>query len=177
MKKSFWTTDKIVSLAAIGISLFTLFIFVKQTNIIERQSRLSVMPYLMIETSDNGFDRVFIVDVVNHGVGPAIIDYKRIYLNGEAYDLEFVDFLQQKTPMDSVNVMSSSTLQDGLAIPAGGTRNVVKVGGNDHSYFTFLETMSNLQEEDSFMYEIYYSSIYGDRWKITSKSERPEKVE
>ena len=53
-KKKFWTSDRIVGFSAMFISLITLFIFIKQTNIIDRQSKLSAMPYLMMQMSNNG---------------------------------------------------------------------------------------------------------------------------
>ncbi|MBT8310320.1 MAG: hypothetical protein HKO72_01275, partial [Flavobacteriaceae bacterium] len=73
MKKKFWNSERVVSFSAMFISLLTLFIFIKQTNIIERQSRLSALPYLMVETSNNSEDNTFEIEIVNHGVGPAII--------------------------------------------------------------------------------------------------------
>ena len=78
MKTKFWTSDKIVSFVAIIVSVFSLFIFVKQTNIIEEQNHLSVMPYLMLETANNGQDATFSIHIMNYGVGPAIIKKRTI---------------------------------------------------------------------------------------------------
>lgn len=157
------------------ISLLTLFIFIKQTNIIERQSRLSALPYLMVETSNNSEDNTFEIEIVNHGVGPAIIEKRVIIYQGKEYNMEFQDFLRQYIPeMDSVNITSSSTVQIGLSIPAGRSREILKVGGGQKSYTTFLKIMQELQEENSvFDYEIQYRSIYEERWEIGSRSDVP----
>lgn len=141
----------------------------------EKQSKLSVLPYLMIETSNNGYDNEFYIDIANYGVGPAIITKRIIYYKGKAYNMEFFDFLKtQIKEMDSINVISNSTLNEGLSIPAGKSRLVIKVGGNVTSYTNFLKIMGALQEEgNDFNYEIQYRSIYNDHWKITSDSETP----
>ncbi len=177
MKKKFWTSDKVVSFVAITISLFTLFIFVKQTNIIEEQSRLSVMPYLLLETSNDSYAKTFKIEIVNHGVGPAIIESRIIYLNGEAYDMEFADFFKnQLIGTDSVEILNRTTLQNGFALPSGNARNLITVGGDDYSYKTFLKIM-NAAQKDSFNYEIKYKSIYGDRWLISGNTNAPEGIE
>ena len=176
-KRKFWSSDKIVAFVAMGISLITLVIFVKQTNIIEEQSHLSVMPYLMMETSDNGFEKRFRIDVINYGVGPAIIEERTLRYKGEVYDMEFADFLEQfETEMDSIKITNRSTLQEGLAITAGSERNILGIGGGETSYNSFLQLMQGLIS-DSLYYEIKYRSIYGDRWRITSQNESPEKLD
>lgn len=176
--KKFLTSDKIVSFSAIFISLLTLIIFIRQTNIIEKQSRLSAMPYLMLETSNNAEDNQFFIDVVNHGVGPAIITKRTIIYKNKTYNMEFYDFLRTHIPeMDSVEVFSASTIQEGLSIPAGKIREVLKVGGGEKSYLRFMKIMENLQSEDNgFDYEIEYRSIYNDYWKIDGTSDVPEEL-
>ncbi|MCW5519463.1 hypothetical protein J1N09_06415 [Aureitalea sp. L0-47] len=177
MKKKFWTSDKVVSFVAIVVSVFSLFIFVKQTNIIEEQNHLSVMPYLLLESSNNAYENEFKIEIVNHGVGPAIIQERLLYYKGEEYDMEFVDFLKDVAPgTDSINVISSSTLQPGFALPAGASRQILKIGGSKKSYDDFMKFM-NMTRTDDFQYVIKYKSIYGDNWKITSQNEVPEKLE
>ncbi|MBT8268432.1 MAG: hypothetical protein KJN59_04340, partial [Bacteroidia bacterium] len=60
--KKFLSTDKIVALTAMFIGVLTLIIFIRQTNIMDTQGRLSVMPYLLLETSNNGENRTFSID-------------------------------------------------------------------------------------------------------------------
>ncbi|MEM7187778.1 MAG: hypothetical protein AAF466_14095, partial [Bacteroidota bacterium] len=175
--RKFWTADKIVGLSAMFISLMTLVIFIRQTNIIEEQSHLSVLPYLMMETSNDSELGRFKIDIENQGVGPAIIESRVILYKNELFDMEFADFLKQNIPaMDSVETINVSTLQQGLAISAGAKRNVLTVGGSRESYLQFLQIMQQLDEE-GFDYRIQYRSIYNDSWTISSDTDVPTPVD
>ncbi|WP_420601721.1 hypothetical protein [Flagellimonas sp.] len=177
MKKKFWTSDKLVGLVAILISLITLIIFVKQTNIMERQSRLSVMPYLMISKSEVGSENKYSFELINYGVGPAIVDSTLIFYKEKLYhNMEFVDFLNGELKvMDSIPVLNHASIRKGLAIPAGGERNFLTVGGNEEAYKAFLEVFQEL-DLNGFYFEIYYRSIYDDKWRITSETDLPHKL-
>ena len=174
MKKKFWTSEKIVSFSAIFISVMSLFIFKKQTDIIEEQSHRSVMPYLLMETSNSEKFKTFGIDIKNHGVGPAIIEERKIYFHGEVYDMEFRDFFWNVLEgTDSINVINNSSLQPGFALPAGASRNIMVAGGDDYSYMEFLRVMEIVMGEN-FQYKIVYRSIYNDRWEISSENNTPE---
>ncbi len=176
MKKKFWTSDKLVGLVAILISLITLIIFVRQTNIIERQSRLSVMPYLMISKSEVGSENKHSFELINYGVGPAIIDSSLIFYKEKIHHKEFIDFLQAEIKtMDSIPVLNRSQISKGLAIPAGGGRNFLTIGGNQKAYDAFLDVWDELVD-NGFYFEIYYRSIYNDQWRITSETDLPQKL-
>jgi hypothetical protein len=173
MKKKFWTSDKLVSFAAMFVSLSTLVIFIKQTNIIETQSHLSVMPYLMVESSNNSENYTFALDLENYGVGPAIIEERLIYYDGKEYNMEFEPFLRATiAEMDSVEVINHSTIQVGLAIPADGRRNIITIGGGKNSYETFVRILTEMQSKN-LNYTIKYKSIYNDHWEINSESDVP----
>jgi hypothetical protein len=173
-KNKFWTSDKIVAFTALFISLLTLIIFIWQTNLMQKQNHLSVLPYLLMDSSNNGSEFTFAIDLDNHGVGPAIIENSSIHYKGKTYHMQFVDFLKEQIPdMDSVATINVTTVQNGLAIPAGGRINMLTVGGGETSYRTFLKIMTELQQ-DGFGYEIHYKSIYDDQWKITSLTNSPE---
>ncbi|MEO0789852.1 MAG: hypothetical protein AAFY36_14380, partial [Bacteroidota bacterium] len=73
MSKPFWTSDRIVSMSAIFISLATLFVFVYQTNLIREQQHLSVYPHLSLGNAYSGslnYQQV----LSNEGIGPAFIE-------------------------------------------------------------------------------------------------------
>lgn len=173
MKKKFWTSDKMVSLAAMFVSLLTLFIFIRQTNIIETQNHLSVMPYLMVESSKNAELYTFALDLENYGVGPAIIEERLIFYDGKEYNMEFEPFLRANVPeMDSVVTVNHSTIQIGLALPAQGKRNIITIGGGKRSYQTFVQIIMRLQSK-GLNYRIRYKSIYNDHWEINSENDVP----
>ena len=173
-RKKFWSTDKIVAVTAMFISVMTLIIFIRQTNIMDTQSHLSVMPYLLLETSNDGENKTFSVDFVNHGVGPAIVDSRMIYYKGKTYDMDFHDFLRASfKEMDSVHIMNQTTVEPGFALVSGGSRNILRVGGDDYSYTTFLKVIQELNDSD-FEYELVYKSIYDDKWVIKASKNEPQ---
>ncbi len=176
--RRFWTSDKLVALTALVISLGSLFIFIRQTNIIEQQSRLSVMPYIIIDMSRNAENKTIAIDLVNHGVGPAIVVNREITYNGEFFDLEFKDFLRQKIEnSDSIAIQNYSSTQRGLAIPAGGRRNIIRVGGDDRSYNDMLRILNEELVPSKFVFKLKYRSIYDDHWEISSETNEPISVE
>jgi len=178
MKKKFWTSDKLFAVLAVLISLTTLVIFVKQTNIIDKQSRLSAMPYLTIETSNNSLDQHFRFDLINYGVGPAIIEEIEISCDGKTYPHDLQTFAEEHLPeMDSINVVSSSSVQKGLAIPAEGDRTMLVVGGNKEDYEAFLVLLEDLLENRGLDYRIRYRSIYNEVWEIRNSYDYPVKIE
>lgn len=174
---SFWTSDKLFGLTAMLVSLLTLLIFVRQTNIMDRQSRLSAMPYLMIESSTNGDAHLFEMSVVNYGVGPAIVDGMDIEYDGRRYQQDFQRFMTTSVPeMEGIDLVNWSSIYRGQAIPAGGRVVVLAVGADREQFDRFLGVMANLGSR-SFEYEIRYRSIYDDRWRITSSSGVPERLD
>lgn len=177
MKKRFWTLDKLIGFVALFVSVMTLIIFIKQTNLMDKQSRLSVMPYLVIENSNNSEDNEFIIEVYNYGVGPAIIETKELFYNGSHGDIEFSDFIHSnKEAFDSLELNSYSTLDKGLAIPAGQSRTIAKVTNDSVQYLKFLK-MAEILEEHDFNYIINYKSIYNDHWQIDIRSSEPLPLE
>ncbi|MGX1930240.1 hypothetical protein [Flagellimonas sp. 2504JD4-2] len=176
MKKKFWSSDKLVGLVAILISLITLIIFVKQTNIIEKQSRLSAMPYLLLSQSYVGAENKFSLELINHGVGPAIIDSTVIIYQGKVHHKELYEFLTSELEaMDSIPILNYATLEKGSAIPAGGERNILTVGGSKQAFDAFLVLFEELQA-NGLDFEIRYRSIYDDQWRIGSDTDLPEKL-
>ena len=178
LNSRFWNSDKLFGLTAMIISLVTLIIFVKQTNIMDNQTRLSVLPYLMIEQSTNSEAHRIQLSLVNHGVGPAIIESRKIRYKGKEYDQDFYTFLTESVPeLDSIEPFNWSNVYKGLAIPANGRITMVAVGNDPQEFQQFMQIIGKLQSDSSFYFEVVYKSIYGDKWKLSSDSEVPEKLE
>lgn len=131
--KFIWNSEKLVSISAMSISFITLLIFIYQTNLMRRQNDLSIMPYLDISTTNDLEKATFELNLLNHGVGPAIIESVRLKYQGQQYDLKAFEnslfaFLKSQRPiLDSVSVISTSTLDPGMAIPANTSYNVFSV--------------------------------------------------
>ena len=177
-----WNSDKIVSLSAMSISIFTLIIFIYQTNLMSKQNYLSILPYLQISISEDKAQNSFSLDIKNHGVGPAIIESVIIYYKGQKHDLRDYDnylynYLKSEMPiLDSVNFFSSSTLDRGIAIPANSNYNVFKVFESERDYDLLTKSLGELLRK-GLRYEITYRSIQDERWIIHSNSEGPQKLD
>ena len=160
------------------ISLVTLIIFVRQTNIMDKQSRLSALPYLMVEQSTNSEQYRIQFSLVNHGVGPAIIESRKIVFDGKEYDQDFYQFMTESLPeLDSIEPYNWSSVYKGQAIPANGRIVMVGIGKNQKEFDIFLKVLKDLQSESNFYFEIIYTSIYGDRWKLSTDSEVPQQLD
>ncbi len=163
-----------------SISFITLIIFIYQTNLMSKQNYLSILPYLQVSTSNNASVNTFSLDLLNHGVGPAIIESVQFQIQGKEYDLKdydnyLYDFLvTQDTVLNSLKYVSTSTLDPGMAIPANSTYNVFKVTFTEEDQW-ILKRMIELLE--SLAYEIRYKSIQDEHWVIHDASEGPEKLD
>lgn len=158
------------------ISMFTLIVFVRQTRIIEKQSRLSVMPYLYWETGYNPEEDYLTLTLSNYGVGPAIIEDIKILYQDDVYCMDFADFLKQDFfEQDSISVLASASIADGLAIPASSDRQAIKIGGSNNRYIKVEKFLRKL-EKNGFDFEIVYRSIYGDKWRIRKFEDIPQKM-
>jgi len=173
----FWSTDRIVSISAIFVSLLTLFTFINQNSLLQKQAALSVLPYLAISTSyDNGDNPSYKLTLANRGVGPAIIESQMISYEGKEYKEDFSDFLKVHIPnLDSLGNISKSTFEFGHVLPSGDDLYLIAIFDDIESVNLIAGTLERL-DDTGLKYEIIYRSIYGERWKITESSELPIKL-
>ena len=83
MAKFKWSSEKILGLTAMSISFITLIIFIYQTNLMNRQNHISILPYLDMATTENKEENRFELNLRNHGVGPAIIERVTVRYKGK----------------------------------------------------------------------------------------------
>jgi hypothetical protein len=177
-----WNSEKLLSISAMSISFLTLIIFIYQTNLISKQNYISILPYLSISTTENRAEHTFEFNLENHGVGPAIIESVTMLHKGQRYNLndynnEMYRFLVSKAPeLDSIKNSSSSTLDNGMAIPVNTTFNLFKVFESTAEYRIITSRFNRLLEE-GLDYEIIYRSILDERWMIHKGSQGPKKLD
>ncbi len=172
-------TDRIVAFSAIFISLLTLVTFVYQTNLMKRQSELSVLPYLTVGTSYNSSESnpFFKLSLVNEGVGPAIIKSRKIIYKGDEHNGDFIDFLKLQLPsLDTMKGISFGSIEPGTVLPSGEDIYMVAIFGHSDNMNLLYNKIIELNEDD-FDYEIVYKSIYDKEWRITSNTLYPDKLE
>jgi len=165
-----------------SISFITLIIFIHQTNLMSRQNYLSILPYLSLSTSNSPVDNTFSLSIENFGVGPAIIESVTLKYKGKSYDLadfdnEVLTFLKAQAPaLDSIKIISYSTLDKGLAIPVNQSYNVFEVKESKNDYILIRNNLNRLLEEGLY-FEIVYKSIQNERWLIANDTEGPTKLD
>ena len=181
-KRSFtMSTDRLVGISAIVISLCTLIIFIYQTELIREQSRLSVKPRIAFSSSQNQKDSTyqFRQVMVNKGLGPAIIDSMALIYNGKYYELDMGEFLGTKFPkITDFGVLSQSTTY---------VKGTTLRAGEESTFYTYRANMKFLDslalylgigddDEDPFDFEVIYTSIYEDQYWKLSTLDSPEPV-
>jgi hypothetical protein len=173
LRPKFWNADKIVSFSAILISLATMGVYIYQTHLIQKQQNASVMPYLMISTSTHN-EKHFSVEVVNNGLGPALIEEINVYFEGKQYkNCDLSTFLYNYNPRKDTLYFSNGNIAAGMLIPSGKT--LIHVEAYDKKSATKMKDY--IWEKKSLDIEIIYSSIYGEKWIVKIKDFRPKKLE
>ncbi|MEL6275084.1 MAG: hypothetical protein AAFU03_08280 [Bacteroidota bacterium] len=174
------STDRIIGVSAMFISLISLLFFIQQTRMMNQQNRLSVMPRLSFtETQSNHSDNFTIGLILkNKGLGPAIIESSAILYRGKRYDLDFSAFIDERL----VNLDTLLSRQQTSSVTEGTT-----ILPREEERLFFLElppkNVPILQENfgsvgDSIDVEIIYTSIYEERWLIrwNSEPETPQRL-
>lgn len=179
MKK--WSSDRILGLTAMLVSLMTLLIFIYQTNLLRQQNYISILPYLAVSSTIDASTTKFQIDVINQGIGPAIIESIAVLYDGRSYNLadyehRLFDALRDIDPdLDSVIHFSTGTLEPGMAIPANTSYNLVAVK-NQPEDFKIMTSVFDELLSDGLNYSIVYKSIQNERWRISGGSEGPVKL-
>ena len=169
-KQKFWTSEKLLSLSAIFISLCTLTVLIYQANLNRQYQHLSVYPYLLVGHQGSGGPN-YRFSIKNEGIGPAIISsIKIISPEEEVYD-DFIDYVvNQLSPADTSMGFFHTNLNVGRMIPANQI--IELIGTTDGKSATSVKLRSLLARE-GFQYELTYRSIYGDEWVVTNESPIP----
>ena len=168
------STDRLLALSAILVSLCTLIVFLYQTNLIRKQQYMSVYPYLEIGHSGIQTDK-YNFTIENKGVGPAIIeDFWVGKIGGDLKGQDFVQFLKDELKENETLEVEFSNLYGGRLI---SEKEVIEVFKSKDSLMTTSQRLYQILGEDNMQFEIIYSSIYGERWKITDTTANPEKLD
>ncbi len=177
-----WNSEKILGISAMSISFITLIIFVYQTNLMSKQNYLSILPYLQVSTSNNAAENTFAISLLNHGVGPAIIESVTMIYNGKSADLAdhnneiLLYLISVKPSLDSIQNFNSSNIGKGIAIPANSVYSLLSIKESPKDYEIFANGLIELLQ-DGLQFEIVYRSIQNERWMITDNSEGPIKLD
>ncbi|MDY8137962.1 hypothetical protein [Aquimarina sp. 2201CG5-10] len=173
MKKKYFNSERLLSFAAILLSVCTLIVFVYQTRLIQKQQYASVYPHLQIGNHGTGnINYKYILS--NDGVGPALLKTIRVIdSTGKVYnDLKpYVSANIKKS--DSIS-FTYSNLIVGMIIPAGKSIEVISFNG---SKIKGANKLSEILNQKDLVIEVEYKSIYNESWKISNRSYIPELID
>lgn len=170
-KQPFWTSEKILGLSAMLISLCTLFVFIYQTNLIRKQQYMSVYPHLDISNRGTGTKNYQLI-LRNEGIGPALVKSVKITgPNGKIYD-DIVDYLDEVfATNDSVNYLYSN-ITPGRLIPANEIIPIIEEANKNADAGLQIAKALGVKGLKA---EILYESIYGEQWLLSSDELLPIK--
>ena len=164
-KKSFNSSERILSVSAIVIAVVSIVISVWEGIETRKHNRLSVMPKLEITYKRSGDHFGYIV--TNNGLGPAIIISKKILVDGQEINYSgfsgIEDFLEKLDLQDKF--VKQGVIDPGYTIRSG-----------DHVQIV-LFTLTGVQNAEELLMnvhnrvsiEIQYKSMYGDTYFCKTK--------
>jgi hypothetical protein len=150
--------EYIVSFSAIFISVATLFVYIYQARIMQKQQHTSVLPY--VEWLYSNAENEFIITVENKGIGPAFVREVTMKLNGE--EIGSNSALFKKLLGYSSFSFINSTVERRVISP-GEKIEMVHVYDSAQAHAIDSLLLWN-NSPNKFSLEICYCSVYNDCW-------------
>jgi hypothetical protein len=168
MKRLQFSSEKILSISAVVVSIGTLVGIAYQNLLVKRQQYASVIPYVVMYNTNLIDSYSFKVD--NRGVGPAFIEKVEVISGDSVYNEDLQSFLG-KNNSEVVENLTSSFLTKGMVVKAGEVFPLVWVENDSVNAKKLKEILKDID------FKITYSSIYGEKWSVTRKGFIPQKIE
>jgi hypothetical protein len=181
-KKKFWNADKVVSLSAMSIALFTLVVLLYQSHILDKQyevtvkqQKASVLPYIQLFAISG--DDSFAIKITNKGLGPAFIkglyikEKDSTFLHYSLYDF-YVD-----NNTDTVYSYNAAGIIDGVVLSPGEEMELFSARGGSSGLEPIRDFFYPYFSKDDQMFFIEYQSVFGDGWIINTAFENTTKEE
>ncbi len=157
-KRNKLSADRILSLSAIAIALFTFLVYVYQSAIMTEQKHTSVWPYVEWIRSFND-EEGYYLSVTNKGIGPAKIVKEEFWLADTLLtELSTEEFVKALFPAEVATDYSYSTLEGRVLVPGESIRRIQFYNLSQATKVDSLLSASNFQ------YKITYCSVYDDCW-------------
>ena len=185
------STDRIVSLSAMLVGVGSLVIVLYQTQLMRESQQASVRPHLTVALLLN--DEGAYLVMRNSGVGPALFERVRIRHRGRELEMDpYVFFISERGAQRAAG-LSVDELIAGRLIPAGewllalgwegeGADEMVAellglfdIGEVPKSWYDAAGVPAS--GPDKAIIDVTYTSVYGDRWRVTSDTLVPERLD
>lgn len=179
--------DRIVSVSAIIVSVATLIMILYQTNLVRKEQKASVMPYLKISFSNSSINGAPYqqIQLTNKGLGPAKIELVQIVTPGDTLDMNPLQYFRTRI-QDSVykKVMMADMVTPGRMIAPQEFIVMLRFSNEQGenliiNNFKFPQDYSGfipVNNSSSLVLQITYSSVYGDRWTVRSDEQQPREI-
>lgn len=166
-KSKFLRADLIMALLAVIIGLCTMFVYIYQASIMSKQMHMTAWPYL--ETNFSSTNSSFTVNVLNKGIGPAIIKKAYIIVDDVPYE-------DTKPNVDSIsyritglkNILNGYTNLQGRVMAANDVVQFIEVTDS-----TKLNIFLMAMRKHKVRIEICYCSVFNECWKATGGNVEP----
>ena len=149
-----------VGVIAIIINLITVFVYIYQTNLMQKQQNASVWPYIEWE-AHYVENEEFKIQVSNNGIGPALVLNTTIKVNGKVQPN--VDSLLTAL-VDTRRIPYLRGDIDRRVLPAGARINLIETKDPKWSELLYYAIQDKKLE-----IEICYESIYKEQWLSIGK--------
>jgi len=151
-------TELLIALIAVLISFSTLFVYLYQSSLMKTQQKMSVWPHITFGPSWS--EDHLVINLINKGVGPAIIKKFTIMVNDNQINgiHEIMNFLPDSLQTD----FQYSSIWSGQVVMAAENITLFQVNNPKT-----IKHLLQLMHEEKISIEICYCSIYNDCW--TSK--------
>ncbi|MEM9076753.1 MAG: hypothetical protein AAGC43_06930 [Bacteroidota bacterium] len=177
------STDRLLGISAMVISILTLVIFIYQTDIMRVQSKLSVKPRLDFTTNQGSIDSLvhFQEVIENKGLGPAIIDSIYFKYKNKAYALNPKEFIEAHFPklLEYGYFAQRASLGRGTTLTPEEERSIFIYKFHDEKWDSIFNYLGMEEDDDwPFSLEVIYTSIYEDElWQVNSNESVPKILE
>lgn len=175
-------SERFLAIIATLVGIMTLIIFIYQTNIIHKQSRLSVTPRLSTSTEINHKDSLvhFSFIVENKGIGPAIINKAEILAEKKSYNLDFEEYFEKVYPkvFDLGDFTKTSSMVVGSTL-SPNEKQIMFTYAFKVDKMPIIQESLGLTNEQQYPFQVVieYSSIYEEEWRIdTNVAGHPKKL-
>lgn len=165
----------LISMCALIVSIFQTQIMQEERQLIREHAKASVWPRLSLlaSKSHNPEDysvSSFNIEIINDGVGPAIITDVRISFEDQPAPHWWALFRMFDIP-DTLSLGITNRTINKSVVRAGQEVLILSLDGNLPLAQAFYEHFDRIK------FEIIYESIYGDKWKLLSDVEKDETIE
>ena len=174
-KKLKWNSDKIMSLSAVVISLATLISLVYQARIMREHEMKSAFPKL--ELWNNWNRDSYELELINTGVGPAIIENVRVEYEDSIYNMDQANFTYfylenikgiKDQQFGHSNIMSGRIIQNGQRVKLIHTNRKDTISD---------DAVEELWRRGKAKIILKYSSVYEQHWVLEGTGEFPKRID